>query len=248
MSAGPIILFTDFGPAGPYTGQMQSVLLQFAPKTPVIDLISDAPKSNPKLASYLLAALSSAFPANSIFLSVVDPGVGGERDPIVLSSGGQYFVGPDNGLFNTVAVQSEAYQCWKIDWLPENASKSFHGRDLFAPIAARLASGNVDQYFTESQLNGLEDWSADLQEIIYFDTYGNSMTGIRYRPEMDSCTLLVSGYPVKHADTFSSVPKGQIFWYRNSNNLVEIAANLDDARKMLALTLGTKVCWVEVLE
>jgi len=100
-----IVLFTDFGPSGPYIGQMESVLLQAAPNVPVINLLSNAPTADPRLSSYLLAALRHGFPVNSIFLAVVDPGVGGTRRAVVLQADGQTFVGPDNGLLNTVAVQ-----------------------------------------------------------------------------------------------------------------------------------------------
>src|SRR5664279_2176998 len=129
-----IILFTDFGPAGPYIGQMESVLRQIAPNVPIINLLSNAPTADPRLSSYLLAALRHSFPVNSIFLTVVDPGVGGQRKAVVLQADGQTFVGPDNGLLNTVAVQGQNTQWAEITWQPEQCSMSFHGRDLFAPV------------------------------------------------------------------------------------------------------------------
>jgi len=101
-----ILLFTDFGSTGPYLGQMEAVLRIHAPGVDVIDLLNDAPPGEPRLAAYLLAALAKHFPAGSIFLSVVDPGVGGERLPVVLEADGRWFVGPDNGLLNTVAVHA----------------------------------------------------------------------------------------------------------------------------------------------
>ena len=139
-----IVLFTDFGWQGPYVGQMKAVLAQQAPDQTVIDLMHDAPVFNSRAAAYLLASLVEPFPKDTVFLAVVDPGVGsGERRPCVLQADGRWYVGPDNGLFNVIAKQSAEYTAWVIDWQPDSLSDSFHGRDLFAPVAAQLASGQL---------------------------------------------------------------------------------------------------------
>ncbi len=97
-----IVLFTDFGLHGPYTGQMKAVLHRMAPGISTIDLFADAPASNPKAAAYLLAAYSEWFAAGTTFLCVVDPGVGGTRPPVVLEADGRWYVGPGNGLFELI--------------------------------------------------------------------------------------------------------------------------------------------------
>ena len=97
-----IVLFTDFGLHGPYTGQMKAVLHQMAPGIPVIDLFADAPVGNPKASAYLLAAYAAWFPAGTVFLCVIDPGVGGTRPAIILEADGRWYVGPGNGLFELV--------------------------------------------------------------------------------------------------------------------------------------------------
>ncbi len=97
-----IVLFTDFGLHGPYTGQMKAVLHRVAPGIPAIDLFADAPVGNPKASAYLLAAYAGWFAAGTVFLSVVDPGVGGTRPPIILEADGRWYVGPGNGLFELV--------------------------------------------------------------------------------------------------------------------------------------------------
>src|SRR5260370_15228133 len=97
-----IVLFTDFGLQGPYTGQMKAVLHQMAPGIPAIDLFADAPAGNPKAAAYLLAAYAQWFAAGTTFLCVVDPGVGGPRPPVMLEADGRWYVGPGNGLFELV--------------------------------------------------------------------------------------------------------------------------------------------------
>lgn len=236
-----VAFFTDFGPSGPYTGQMEVVLHQIAPDVPVINLLSNAPIADPRLSSYLLAALRYSFPANSVFLAVVDPGVGSERKAVVLQADGQTFVGPDNGLLNTVAVQAKHAQWSEIVWKPEHCSMSFHGRDLFAPVAAKLAINEADGLLQSFERNDLSDWPQDLAEVIYFDHYGNAMTGLRYRQSFSGKTLIANGMAIKQADTFSAVTEQQAFWYKNSSGLVEIAVNKGRAEQHLALKLGMKI-------
>ena len=97
-----IVLFTDFGLQGPYTGQMKVVLYRMAPGIPAVDLFADAPAGNPKASAYLLAAYAEWFAAGTVFLAVVDPGVGGTRPPIILEADGRWYVDPGNGLFELV--------------------------------------------------------------------------------------------------------------------------------------------------
>lgn len=236
-----IVLFTDFGPSGPYIGQMESVLRQTAPNIPIINLLSNAPAADPRLSSYLLAALRRSFPGDSIFLAVVDPGVGGERRAVVLQADGQIFVGPDNGLLNTVAVQSQNTNWSEIIWRPERCSMSFHGRDIFAPVAAKLAINKADDLLQPFDRKDLNDWPQDLAEVIYFDHYGNAMTGLRYNETFSGKTLTVNGIQIKQADTFGAVEAQQAFWYKNSSGLVEIAVNRGRAELQLALELGARI-------
>jgi S-adenosylmethionine hydrolase len=234
-----IFLFTDFGASGPYLGQMEAVLRLQAPGVDLVNLVSNAPVGEPRWSSYLLAALSKQLPAGSVFLAVVDPGVGGERLPVVLEADGQWFVGPDNGLFNTAAVQSTKTEWRAIDWHPTTLSSSFHGRDLFAPIAARIAAHDFGWASHRYRKPDLLEWPSDLPEIIYFDHYGNAITGMRYRMDHNGMTLCVNGYSLRQAETFCSVPMGQAFWYRNSMGLIEISVNQGRADRELGLTLGT---------
>ena len=142
-----IVLFTDFGINGPYVGQMKAVLFQQAPGVSVVDLFADAPAFEPQLSAYLLAAYVNEFPQGSVFLCVVDPGVGNQsRRPVIVKVDERWFVGPDNGLFNVICTRAKnpkAIQWWQITWQPPKLSSSFHGRDLFAPVAARLASAEM---------------------------------------------------------------------------------------------------------
>ena len=118
-----IVLFTDFGLTGLYTGQVRAVLHRDAHEVAVIDLVADAPAYRVQGAAYLLASLTEAFPRGAIFLGVVDPGVGEPRRPGVLAADGRWFVGPDNGLFELVARRAaEPPRWWEITWTPPRLS------------------------------------------------------------------------------------------------------------------------------
>jgi S-adenosyl-L-methionine hydrolase (adenosine-forming) len=237
-----IVLFTDFGLQGPYTGQMKAVLHQMAPSVPVIDLFADAPAGNPKASAYLLAAYAAWFPAGTVFLCVVDPGVGGERPPLIVEADGRWYVGPGNGLFELVQRRADTVHRWDITWQPERLSASFHGRDLFAPVAAMLARGDAPPGRPRANASDRQpDWPDDLAEIVYIDHYGNAMTGLRAAALPAGSGLAAAGRTLEHARTFSDLPVGTAFWYENSNGLVEIAVNQGRADRALGLSVGSSV-------
>ena len=221
-----ILLFTDFGLEGPYVGQMKAAMLRAAPGVPQVDLMADAPAFDARASAYLLAALAPAFPSDSVFLAVVDPGVGGDRRALVVAADGRLFVGPDNGLLAVVAGRAQSASAWRITWKPERLSASFHGRDLFAPVAARLARGEAPpgDPLDPDQLVGA-DWPGDLAEIVYLDRFGNAMTGLRAASLPADAVLKAGGQSLRRAGTFSEVAPGAAFWYENANGLAEIAAN-----------------------
>lgn len=236
-----IMLFTDFGSEGPYLGQMEAVLRLQAPGIEIVNLLSNAPLGQPQLASYLLAALAREFPVGSVFVCVVDPGVGGERLPVALEADGRWFVGPDNGLLNVLALQAKKVRWHLIIWRPERLSSTFHGRDLFAPVAAQIALGvrsNLDSHWDGPTH---ADGSSDLPAIVYIDHYGNACTGLRYAKCMDGLTLRLEGHNISQATTFCAMPSGTAFWYANSVGLVEIAVNLGRADILLNLHLGQPI-------
>ncbi len=138
-----IVLFTDFGVAGPYVGQMKAVLYREAPGVPVVDLFADAPAARPKPSAYLLAAYAAWFPPGSVLLAVVDPGVGGSRAAVVVEADGRRYVGPDNGLFELVVRRAKTVRFRRISWRPRGLSASFHGRDLFAPGGGAIGARRV---------------------------------------------------------------------------------------------------------
>ncbi len=240
-----IVLFTDFGLEGPYLGQVKAVLLQEAPHVPVIDLFANAPACNPRAAAYLLHAYAREFPSGTVFLCVVDPGVGSrERRPVVVRAGGHCFVGPHNGLFNRVARDAGGAQWREILWRPPRLSATFHGRDLFAPVAARLARGDLpDGMLGAPFAPGPDDWPEDLAEVIYIDRFGNAMTGIGAGRLGGDVRLVVKNRQIAYAHHYAEVPRGEAFWYRNANGLVEIAVNCGNAARVLGLGIGDPVSY-----
>ncbi|HEV2547813.1 MAG TPA: SAM-dependent chlorinase/fluorinase [Stellaceae bacterium] len=235
-----IVLFTDFGLAGPYIGQMKAMLAREAPSVPVIDLFADAPSRNPKAAAYLLGAYAAWFPTGTVFLCVVDPGVGGARAALAVEADGRWYVGPDNGLFELVRRRSKVAPIFEITEQPADLSASFHGRDLFAPAAARLVRGDRPQMVARDPRFGRHpDWPNDLAEIVYIDDYGNAMTGLRASAVPADAILVAGGKRIARARTFSDLPAGTALWYENSNGLAEIAVNLGRADEALGLRVGT---------
>jgi S-adenosylmethionine hydrolase len=237
-----IVLFTDFGIGGPYTGQVKAVLAREAPGIAVVELMADAPVQNPRAAAYLLAALIRDFAAGTVFLCVVDPGVGSERLALVVEADRRWYVGPDNGLFEPVIRRAATARVFEIAWQPPSLSASFHGRDLFAPVAARLALGAPPPAVPLAEGAGRRpDWPDDLAEIVYVDHYGNAMTGLRASRLGPNATLSIAGRRLPRARTFADVGAGEPFWYENANGLVEIAVNLGRADRSLGLGLGSPV-------
>jgi len=238
-----IALFTDFGLEGPYTGQMIAAVRQLAPAAEVISLFADSPAGAPKPSAYLLAAYAAWFPAGTVFLCVVDPGVGGARRAVVAEADGKYFVGPDNGLFDIVLRRVAAPLLWEIAWRPASLSASFHGRDLFAPVAARLARGDKLAELARPADNRAAErgWPDDLAEIVYIDHYGNALTGLRGANVPPGARLVATGRSLAPAATFSAVPEGEPFWYVNSNGLAEIAVNCGRAAGVLGLAVGSAI-------
>ena len=236
-----IVTFTDFGVSGPYLGQVKAVLHRLAPGVPVVDLIADAPAFDPRSSAYLLAALARDFPAGTIFLGVVDPGVGGERGAVVVEVDGRRFVGPDNGLFEPVMRQGVKLRGWEIEWRPKTLSATFHGRDLFAPVAAQLACGANPGAAgcVSASPPRRPDWPDDLAAVVYVDRFGNAITGTRAATLPPDALIEIGGRRLAAARTFGDVAAGTAFWYENSSGLIEFAVNGGRADSVLGIGIGS---------
>jgi S-adenosylmethionine hydrolase len=239
LTRGSIFLFTDFTHRGPYVGQLEAAIVDVAPEARVVHLMHDAPGMRPDLAAYLLPPVCRTLPAGSVVVAVVDPGVGGPRRPLVVETPQCRFIGPDNGLFSRLP---DIRRVDVIDWQPPGLTPSFHGRDLFAPVAARLWSGRAVACLpmAPDDLVGV-DWPGILSAVVYVDGFGNLVTGVDLDTVPPVSRVSVGGQDLNPAETFSKVSPGRPFWYRNSVGLLEISVNRGSAATALGLALGDKV-------
>jgi hypothetical protein len=177
-----------------------------------------------------------------VFLCVVDPGVGSNRGALVARAGGRWFVGPDNGLLAIAVQRDPQAEVWTIDWRPEALSASFHGRDLFAPVAGALARGDAvpGEAVASAGIVGAGA-PPDVAQIVYIDGYGNAMTGLRAATLPADAELLAGDRRLVRGRTFSDVPPGEGLWYENSSGLAEIAVNQGRADRTLGLAPGAAV-------
>lgn len=242
-----IVLFTDFGSHDPYVGQVKARLHELAPTQQVVDLLHEAPDYNAHAGAHLIAALAQPFPPGTVFVCVVDPGVGGERDGLILTAGGHWFVGPDNGLLSIVGARRRSTSAhdakwWRIRHDARTVAPTFHGRDVFAPLAARIANGDFP-FDTVCETCGprVEFDPGELARVIYLDHFGNAWTGVRAANLPHTTRVRVAGREFAYAETFSKVEKGSGFWFVNSVGLLEIAANRSHAAREFGLEVGSRV-------
>ncbi len=234
-----IILYTDFTLHGPYVGQLKAAIYKQNPSVNIIDLMHDVPNFNIRYSACLLNSLIEYFPDDSVFCCVIDPGVGSARQSIVLKINNQYLIGPDNGLFEYILRSSHKSQAYKIVWAPSQLSATFHGRDIFAVIAARIAQmdfSGIDKLPLNDILRF--DWENNLAEIIYIDAYGNLMTGIAASAISTETVIELKGRRVYFAKTYAEMPTNQPCWYVNSNQLVEIALREQNTAKAYSSQIG----------
>lgn len=234
-----VALLTDFG-AGPYVGQMQLLFSGLAAAVPVVSLIADLPAYRPELASYLLNGLARRMPDRTLYACVVDPGVGTDRDLLLARCGDAWWLAPDNGLLVPLLRQRTGSQVLRVRWRPAWMSASFHGRDLFMPVAARLANGD----WLESTPVGLDElinahWPAETWRVCYVDSFGNLILGVDANRVSPTAALEAGGHRLKPARTFADVAPGEAFWYCNAFGLVELAVNQGRADERLGLGLGS---------
>ena len=237
----PIFLFTDFGEHGPYVGQMKAAIHRIAPTLTVVDLCHDLAPFQIRPAAHLLAALLPHLPPEACVVAVVDPGVGTARRGVMLEADGIRVIGPDNGLL-AIAARRARRAVWRYLAEPaDGISVTFHGRDWFGPIAARLQDGRCPPLIPlgdEDRPEGL-GWLPDWNHVVYIDAYGNAMTGLRADGlGVEDVILIRDEIEIRHARTFGEVPYGKPFWYANSCGLAELAVSQGDAAGQLRLTVG----------
>lgn len=237
-----IALITDFGAGGGYTGQIRLLLAEALPAMPVVDLISDLEPFRPELAAYFLPGLLRGMPQDTMYLCVVDPGVGSQREALALEADACWYVGPDNGLLALVGRRARHKTWWCLHGRTEQMSATFHGRDLFRALAEGIAkTGNVPgEACGEEHVEGY-DWPEDLPKIVYRDGFGNLCSGLHRSVLGDNPRLRLGGCELKPVRTYSDAEPGEPIWYENSFGLVEVAISGGRADEQLGVGPGDEL-------
>ncbi len=242
---GPIALLTDFGLTDPYVGVMKGVVAGLAPGVPILDVTHGVPPQDVRVGALLLDAAWPYFPAGTVFVGVVDPGVGGARRPIVARAAGRLFVGPDNGLFGLLP-DPEVREITAPWGLPAR-SRTFHGRDLFAPVAARLAVGapfeDVGPRVTDAVPMALPEARGGVGEVLYVDRYGNAVTNLA---GVERGVLVVGGTRAPVVRTYGEGARGAPIALTGSTGRLEVAIRDGDAARTLGIGPGSVVTWEDV--
>jgi S-adenosylmethionine hydrolase len=253
-----ITLMTDFGTKGGYVGAMKGVILGINPQCTVVDITHEIPPQGIFEGAFVLGNTYGFFPQGSIHLAVVDPGVGTQREALVVETEDYYFVGPDNGLFTWIFRGREVKQVIGIrnrDFFLEQISQTFHGRDIFAPIAGHLSLGRKPHEFgvkldTCSEIDIPEPKVTDkgfTGEIVYIDRFGNLITNLpRHLLEPLSgqgpLQVLIKDKRILGLKTaYAQAKKGELMAIFDSFDLLEISVMGDSAGEALKVAKGEKV-------
>lgn len=261
VGRGTIALLTDFGLKDSYVGEMKGVLLSMNPQAKLMDLTHEIDPYQIKQGAVVLNNASATFPSETVFLAVVDPGVGGVHQPILLKTKeGKYYVGPDNGLFSLIADREGIERVWVLDKMKfyRNGlpSSTFHGRDIFAPVAAALSRGD-DPSQMGTLLKKIESLavaspkmvgSAVSGEVLYVDRYGNAMTNISASfaanlkmGALVKITIPGGSFSAPYVETYSKVAVGKSLVLKNSQGYLEIATNQGSASRQFNLKSGMSI-------
>ncbi len=255
-----ITMTTDFGTQDGFVAQVKGVILGISPDAVLVDTTHDIEPFSTIEAALVVNGFFRYFPVGSVHLVVVDPGVGSDRRGIAVKCSGHYFVGPDNGVFSFIYSNDDSFEIREIenrDLMAPNPHPTFHGRDIFAPVAARLSKGTkfdeIGCVISDPERLSLPPVVATEQgiegKVIHIDRFGNLSVNIqagmieRSIDEIDLGSLKIK----KLSRTFSDVPDHEPLALINSFGLLEIAINKRSAADSLGVGIGArvKVIWQE---
>jgi hypothetical protein len=251
----PIITLTsDFGEDGYYPGAMRGVLISLCPEAQLVDITHQITPFAPLEASFILEQATRTFPPGTVHLAVVDPGVGGMRKSIFLRHGESWFVGPDNGIFTPFVAQADAvYRIREDEVALPGRSRTFDGRDLFAPAAARLARGDDPEVLGErtAQIARLHiprprrEGTSLVGQVLYHDHFGNLITNIRaldLQPFGDQMEVWVGTYRMRSlSGTYDEASLGETIALVGSSGHLEVAVSQGNAAAHLGVGKGERV-------
>lgn len=255
-----ITLTSDFGLQDHYVSAIKAVILGIVPDAHIVDISHEIPPQDIMAGAWVIRNAAFMFPPETVHLVVVDPGVGTDRKPIVLKIGDQYFVGPDNGIFSLLYDEFK-YKAFKLNkpefWRAER-SRTFHGRDIFAPVAAHLSAGvplkdmgtpikDLVVYHWAVPIadkDGLQGW------IVHIDRFGNLITNISEKLIEEvigrrKVKIYVGNTMIDHmVNTFGDVEDGDPAAFIGSSGMLEIGINKGNASTMLGVYKGAQISLV----
>ncbi len=257
-SSSIITLTTDFGYRDHYVSAMKAVILGIVPDVRLVDISHEIPPHDTMAGAWVVRNSAMLYPPGTIHLVVVDPGVGTDRKPVAIQINDQTFVGPDNGLFSLIAEDFDykAVSLTNKKYWRNNRSNTFHGRDIFASVAAHLSKGvkmsdlgvELDKLVTYrwavpiSDKDGIQGW------IVHIDRYGNLITNIpesllRDNLHESQAIRIYVGNTIldEISTTFASVTDGEPVAYIGSSDKLEIAINRGNAKEMLGVEKGAQI-------
>lgn len=229
-----IVLLTDFGLKDPFVGQMKGVVRSLAPDAAILDLCHEVHPHSVIHAAFLLQCSFRHFPVNSIFICVVDPGVGGERLIIAAEYGGMIFLAPDNGLLSFLPQDTF---WWQLRLPVSAVSKTFHGRDIFAPLAARLACGvllvDLGMPLAHTHICSLNATSASIQadsiicQVVHVDRFGNCLLNLadNMADQLGEFWRAGSEQLIRRVKTYAEIGPHEIGILAGSQGVMELAKN-----------------------
>ena len=235
-----ITLTTDFGLRDPYVGIMKGVILGIAPEASLVDITHDVGSHDVAEGAFALASSFRYFPPGTVHLGVVDPGVGSERRPIAASDGRYMFVGPDNGLFSLCLDENATmHQITNDAHFLTPVSETFHGRDIFAPVAARLASGTALEAVGPPISDFLKLTLCDSPFVVHIDRFGNIVTSLRPQDLSPKSVLCISGTRVGSVcRNYAEGRPDELFMVVGSSGFIEVAMNRGSAADRLEVSRG----------
>jgi S-adenosyl-L-methionine hydrolase (adenosine-forming) len=250
-----ITLLTDFGLDDTYVGQMKGAILSVAPLVKLVDLTHAVPPQDVQAGAFLLWSAVEAFPAGSIHIGVVDPGVGSNRRGIALrATRGDYFVGPDNGLLipavDHLGGSTEAVELTTAEYWRPNASSTFHGRDIFGPVAGHIANGipltQLGRPITDPVKLSLPEPRGLRGEVVHVDSYGNLITNLRAAILPPRYLVRLGSIQIPQAIHYAQVDEGALLALVGSAGLLEISARNASADALTGAGRGTPVSVVPI--
>jgi S-adenosyl-L-methionine hydrolase (adenosine-forming) len=246
-----IALLTDFGTTDGYVASMKAVILDMSPRAIIVDISHDISPQRIAEAGFVLWTAYRYFPAKTIFVCVVDPGVGTKRKILAVKTRDYVFLAPDNGLLDMVLAECEIKQALHLknkQYFLKDTSYTFHGRDIFSPVASHLSKGvNLKSFGTAISLKKPKTVFQTISRkgeykgiVIYVDRFGNLITNFKI-DKIKEATLKIKDRAVPFRRTYGDVMEGELVALVGSSGLVEIAARNEDAKLLLRADYGSEV-------